>query len=351
MLTRPRYTVKDVILWTRFEILGFLAYAGVVAVLYVVAGCHALQLPWAPLAVVGTAVAFIVGFQNNAAYGRIWEARKIWGGIVNTSRTFGMRVVDCVVDESGEGAASESELQSERRTLIHRHIAWMGALRHAMREPRSWEVNELAKTNREWFAELPERVNTLRETLTPLLPADELERVLSKSNKQTAILFEQSRHLRELKERGRLWEFAFLELQQTIETLFDHQGKSERIKNFPYPRQYATLSFYFVRLFVILIPFATIPEFWEVGLELDAQLPGAGRYFVWLAVPFAALISWIFHVMERIGRVGENPFEGTPNDIPISSISRGIEIDLRQLLGEPESAMPAALPEHRGVQI
>lgn len=53
---------------------------------------HWFKIPWTPIALIGTAVAFVIGFQNNSAYGRIWEARKIWGGIVNTSRTFGMFV-------------------------------------------------------------------------------------------------------------------------------------------------------------------------------------------------------------------------------------------------------------------
>ena len=91
MLTKHRYSVVDVIRWTRHEILRFLRYGILVTLLYVAFDLRFLQIPWTPLAVIGTAVAFIVGFQNNAAYGRIWEARKIWGGVVNTSRTFGMK--------------------------------------------------------------------------------------------------------------------------------------------------------------------------------------------------------------------------------------------------------------------
>ncbi|MEM7456100.1 MAG: bestrophin family ion channel [Planctomycetota bacterium] len=88
MYTGYKYSIKDVLLWTRQETLLFLIYAVVVTCLYELAGWHWMQIPWTPLALVGTAVAFLIGFQNNAAYGRAWEARKIWGGIVNASRTW-----------------------------------------------------------------------------------------------------------------------------------------------------------------------------------------------------------------------------------------------------------------------
>ncbi len=350
MLTKSRYSVFEVARWTHREILGFLGYGALCTALHAVLGWEFLQIPWTPLAVVGTAVAFIVGFQNNAAYGRIWEARKIWGGIVNASRSFAMRVQDCVVDpEAAETNAAPSTIRQERRILIHRHLAWLTALRHTMRSPRPWEVNDRARTNRVWMRCVPEKHQDLPTELARTLGPAELESVVQRNNVPAAILFEQSRHLRELKERGWIWEFAFLELQGVLQQLFEFQGKSERIKNFPYPRQYATLSFYFVWVFVLLVPFAAIPQFWKVSEELEVTWPGWGRHFVWAVVPFSATMSWIFHTMERIGRVGENPFEGTPNDVPISTIARGIEIDLRQVLGETE--MPEPIPGTNNVQM
>ena len=140
MLIKPRYTVADMVLWTRREIISFALYASAVTALYALAGLEFLHLPWAPLAVLGTAVAFIVGFQNNSAYGRIWEARKIWGGIVNTSRTWTMQVLDMVNTSRAPDAATAEEIAHHHRVLVHRHIAWLAALRHAMREPRKWEV-------------------------------------------------------------------------------------------------------------------------------------------------------------------------------------------------------------------
>ena len=92
MYTKKKYSLRDMILWTRLEILYFLVIASVVALLYERIGFRWLQLPWTPVALIGTAVAFLIGFQNNAAYGRAWEARKIWGGIVNESRTWATMV-------------------------------------------------------------------------------------------------------------------------------------------------------------------------------------------------------------------------------------------------------------------
>ena len=140
-------------------------------------------------------------------------------------------------------------------------------------------------------------------------------------------------------------------MQAAIQELFELQGKSERIKNFPYPRQYATLSYDFVRLFLLFIPFAAIPEFARIGDRLTESGSVAGPWFVWLAVPFSVVMSWIFYVMERIGRVGENPFEGTVNDVPISTMSRGIEIDLREMLGEDPDHIPKPMPPTYGVQM
>jgi putative membrane protein len=63
-------------------------------------------------------------------------------------------------------------------------------------------------------------------------------------------------------------------------------------------------------------------------------------WITWLAIPFSVVVMWVFYTMNRIGRVGENPFEGSANDVPISTIARGIEIDMRQNLGESDSEIP-----------
>jgi putative membrane protein len=127
-----------------------------------------------------------------------------------------------------------------------------------------------------------------------------------------------------------------MELQRVIADLLSQQGASERIKNFPYPRQYATMNLWFVKAFVVLVPFGMLQEFGRMGGPL-----------VWLAIPFSTLASWIFSTMERVGEGSENPFEGTSNDVPITSMSRSIEIDLRQMLGD--ESVPAAILAHNNI--
>lgn len=88
-----------------------------------------------------------------------------------------------------------------------------------------------------------------------------------------------------------------------------------------------------------------VPQFSEIGEQFSKTLPTIGNIFIWLSVPFYVIVAWIFHTMERIGRTGENPFEGSANDVPISTIARGIEIDLRQNLGEKDEEIPDHFPQ------
>lgn len=350
MHIKKTYTAFEMAWWTRFETLSFLVIIIAWVAAYYFLDLNWLKIPWTPLALIGTAVAFVIGFQNNAAYGRIWEARKIWGGIVNTSRTFGVFVQDMVNNDYAQLPMKEVDLQNEIKTLTYRHIAWMNALRHAMRIAKPWETSYLQKTNNEWDIQPPERDSTLEEDIKSYISENDYNYVMGKSNKQTALLYLQSHHLKQLKEKGVIWEFSFLELEGVIQEFFTLQGKSERIKNFPYPRQFATLNHFFMWLFILLLPLALVPQFAEIGREFMDKSPLMGKLFVWFSVPFYVIVAWIFHTMERIGRTGENPFEGTANDVPISTISRGIEIDLRQNLGESESEIPEQFAVKRHTQ-
>ena len=128
MYTKKKYTFFQMVKWTRFEtFLFFIIICAWVSAFYFL-DLTWLKIPWTPLALIGTAVAFVIGFQNNAAYGRIWEARKIWGGIVNTSRTFGMFTQDMINNEHATTKLSQEDLNKEIQLLTYRHIAWMTAL-------------------------------------------------------------------------------------------------------------------------------------------------------------------------------------------------------------------------------
>jgi putative membrane protein len=257
-----------------------------------------------------------------------------------------MFVQDMVNTDHSKAPISKDEVKHEIKTLTYRHIAWMTALRHSMREAKPWETVMREKTNQEWqnMVHPPEFDTTVEEDLKPYLSQEDLDYVMSKGNKQTAVLYLQSHHIRKLKERKLIWEFAFLQLEGVLEELFTLQGKSERIKNFPYPRHFASLNHYFMWVFVALLPLAIVPQFAEIGKEIIADHSSMGKYFIWLSIPFYVAVAWVFHTMERIGRTGENPFEGSANDVPISTIARGIEIDLRQNLGELKDEIPSQFP-------
>ncbi|MFT7377138.1 MAG: putative membrane protein, partial [Sphingobacteriales bacterium] len=295
MYTRKVFKIKEVFLWTRYDTLFFAAYISALVAVYFFLDLSWLQIPWTAIALIGTAVSFLIGFQNNSVYGRIWEARKIWGGIVNTSRTFGVWTQDMLTNERTKTKLTEEEIKNEVKILTYRHIAWMTALRYSMRSPRPWEITNELKTNNVWTNAVPEKNTPFDEAIAPYLSKEDLAYIKSKGNAQTATLYLQSHHLRKLKESGLIWEFAFLELEGLIKEMFEFQGKSERIKNFPFPRQYATINHYFMWLLLLILPTAMIPQFQEIGTNIAEVQPLFGKLFVWLAVPFYTAVAWMFH--------------------------------------------------------
>jgi putative membrane protein len=325
------YTFKEVILWTRRDIFVLLIIATIPTTLFHFFKFQWLLLPWLPIALLGTAVAFVVGFKNNASYDRLWEARRIWGSITNFSRSWGIMVKDYVTNRHVKTIVSDHELKSIHIELYNRHFAWLTALRFQLRENKTWEAINL-KHNREyrnqWFR-VVEQDHKIEDAIKPYLSEKEYQLVISKSNRAAQILALQSEHLRKLLDDGYIEDFRHMELKRLIVELYNQQGASERIKNFPYPRQYASLNNWFVNIFVTLIPFGMIQEFAKLG-----------EGYIWMTIPFSALSGWIFTTLERIGETSENPFEGSANDVPITTISRTIEIDLLEMLNIKHNLNP-----------
>jgi putative membrane protein len=334
MHSGKNFSFKEVIFWTRKDIYALLIIGTVPTFCYAVLGWKWLSIPWLPIALLGTAVAFVVGFKNNASYDRMWEARRAYGAIVNASRAWGIMVKDFITNKHAKQTLSEAELTIIKRQLITRHFAWLTALRHQLREARVWEAiykphNQEYKNK--WFS-VHEHKHDMKHDLVNYLSAEQLEEVLSKSNKAAQIIGLQSAQLKELLDQGLIEDFRHMELQKLLVEFYNQQGVAERIKNFPYPRQYATLNLYFIKIFVLLMPLGMLQEFDKLGE-------------IWLAIPFSALSGWIFTTLEKIGESTESPFEGSANDIPITAISRNIEIDLKEMFGMEN--IPASLkPEN-----
>lgn len=332
MYIGPHFPLRELLSWTRRDLTRHVVIAAVVTAAYVWLGWRWLAIPWLPIALLGTAVAFMVGFKNNASYDRLWEARRIWGGIVNASRTWGLMARDYVSDRHASDGPTPEQLDHARRTLYRRHFAWLTALRYQLREARPWEAGTKvhnAEYKRRWFS-VDEHEHEVGPALAAYLLPDEYAAVMAASNKAAQVLALQSRHLAELLRAGWIEDFRHMELERVLAELLAQQGASERIKNFPYPRQYASMNLWFVQLFVVLIPLGMLQEFEKLGGP-----------FIWLSVPFSALSAWVFTTMERIGESTENPFEGNANDVPITTMSRAIEIDLMQMLGATD--VPAAI--------
>ncbi|MFT4600183.1 MAG: putative membrane protein [Arenicella sp.] len=350
MYVQRRFPFKSVINWTKRELIFFTIFCSLITTAYVVFDIQWLQVPLAIVAMIGTAVAFMVGFQNNAAYDRIWEARKIWGGIVNVSRTFTITVRDSFHMHNPDNSKEEKE---ELKVITNRHIAWLTALRYAMRTKKSWETT-YAWSNSEdkkfWY-KIPELESPLEDELKGHLSEEEFEFVMKQGNKPNAIISLQSKHLRKLADGNKLWDFSLLNLQQLLQEMTALQGKSERIKNFPYPKQYGSIGYHFVHIFMWLLPFAVVPAFAKVGMDMTQTFPNIAEHFVWFNIPFTVIVIWVFNTMLRIGLAGENPFEGSPNDVPISNISRGITRDVLEIIGEHPDNIPEQFENLNDIQM
>lgn len=291
-----------------------------------------VAIPWLPVSLIGTAVAFYVGFKNNQSYDRVWEARKVWGSITNLSRSFGASVRAFISADPARGF-SKTEAEAEVRIILYRHIAWLHAMKHAMRQRAGWEHNLPASNRQRRYFEKRIDFANFDVDASTCLTKEELDWIKQRKNAATQLLDRQSQHIAELRSRKWIDEFKQIELQRLITDMYAEQGATERIKNTPLPRQYSTSSHIFILIFTYLLPFAMLKEF----EKLD------GGNLIWLMLPFNLIVSWVFSLMEYTGDYSENPFEGLINDVPIYSIVRNIEIDLKDMMGEqnlPERMKP-----------
>jgi ion channel-forming bestrophin family protein len=328
------YTKKNYGFWLTFKwskkpfIYGFI-YATMVTISHHLIKKYFhfdLAIPWQPISLLGIAVAFYLGFKNNASYDRTWEARKIWGGMVNSSRTFGVAV---------NAFIQGSDAPAIKKRLIYRHIAWLTALRFQLRLSKEWEhTNDRIKGV--YYPETSDKYfDNLGKELSAYLDKEEAAYCMDKANIAAQILNIQAKDLQELRNQNYYDDFRHIEFHKLVSSFYDDQGRSERIKNFPFPRQYASAALWQTLILSALIPFGIINVFGELS-----------EYKTFLTIPFTALIIWSFFLMEKIGDYSENPFEGSYNDIPITSIARGIEIDMRQMINDEN--IPPALKSERG---
>jgi putative membrane protein len=329
VLHSRRINLRMVIMWgLRSAGIGG-SWALVVFLFYAYSGLEAVRLPFLPVATIGTAVAFYVGFKNNSSYERFWEGRKIWGGVVNASRTWGTQVMSYILPgDDGE------EARALRRVLLYRHLAWTNALRLQLRKTTRFSNKPAPSTARRLRNHAEHMRNDWDKEMAPFLDEEELKTVSAYKNPATHLVRKQGDELSSLLQQKRLDLFHQIDLMAVLEELYTLQGKCERIKNTPFPRQYAEYSRMFTRVFVFLVPFGLLDVFAEqvskATSTMETLSPVVPMFFS------AALITWVFMTMEGLGDASEDPFERSMNDVPMNALCRTIEIDLREMLGETE---------------
>ena len=326
------YKLSEFLGWTRRRLYIVLVLAVIPVALYQLLGQKWIALPWSLAVLLGTATSFIVGFKNVQTYNRTVEAQQVWTAIASVSRYWAAICRDFPTSSRST------------RALLHRHLAWLTVLRYELRSPRAWE-SASGSSNAEYrakFYTVPETESTLEAELAKYLPKDELEQLAATRNKATRLLSAQSLAIKDLYGNQELVVLHHTEMQKTLKDLLEQQSRAERIKNFPYPRQYATINTIFVWCFAGVLPFCLIREFDRLNESVTGLLAG---HMVWLAVPFSALVAWMYVSLDLVGESTESPFEGGANDVPISQVSRLVEIELLEMLGET-NLPPPLHPKH-----
>ncbi|HEV8515402.1 MAG TPA: bestrophin family ion channel [Cyclobacteriaceae bacterium] len=255
-----------------------------------------VQIPPGLPALMGTALAFFIGFNNNQAYNRWWEARTIWGELVNHSREWARSMMAYT---SSANTTKES-LHKVRQKMIFRHIAFLYALQFSLRKSNSLEYEKY-------------------------LANEEADSVKAFVNKPNAILDIQSKELEKMTTEKVIDNFRFYAMAGLIANFGIGMGKSERINNTVFPTVYVYFTRLFIWIFVILLT-----------MSISTTVGPWSIFFGWV-------MGFVFHITHINGMSIMNPFEDEPPGVPITSITRTIEINMLQTLGEkkmPEPILP-----------
>ena len=301
VVTRRGSTVGNI--WRRLAVTTGLAV--VVTVFWETFDLQRFSLTLTPFSLIGLALSIFLGFQNNAAYDRFWEARKLWGSLVNGSRSWARQVHAYVEAPPGGSPDEVAEVDALRVRLIQRQIAFVHALRLQLREGGN------------------------PADLDPYLDPGERDALSGESNRPSAITFRTGLALSGARRRGWLHPVHAVEMERSLALFTDIQGACERIKSTPVPFVYAVLTHRIVALYCLGLPFGIQPT---VGV------------FTPLVV---AMIAFAFYSLDSIGAELEEPFGLDPSDLPLAQISRMIEINLLQRAGAAE--LPSPLMPVRGV--
>jgi ion channel-forming bestrophin family protein len=281
-------------------LLMLLLYDLAVVTAYKVMHWEWVALPHLPLSLFGSAIGIVVAFRNQSAYARWWEARTLWGALVNNSRSWARQVTTAMMPLNDTEA---SELKGYQKRLVYHEIAYVIALRQHLRGLEPWEE------------------------IAPLLSEEEVSALRDQKNVPLAIQQQMGALLRQCQVRGWIDIANWRAMDGSLDDLVDAQGGAERIKVTPMPKQYDYFPQLFVQMYCLMLP---------LGLVMNMG---------WFTPLGSTLVGFIFLALDRIGRDLEDPFENTIYDVPLTSITRTIEVNLRQMLGET-AVPPPEKPVH-----
>jgi ion channel-forming bestrophin family protein len=256
-----------------------------------------VALPFSIAATLGGALAIFIGFRNNNAYARWWEARTLWGGIVNSSRVLARLIIAFTDSHAHQPNHDAARSASFKREMVYRTIAWAHAMRLHLRGQGDWSQ------------------------VTALMPPEERDVIAQAANKPNMIMQGMGQRIYRAMADGTLGGFDSFQMEGQLLALANYQGGCDRIKNTPLLRQYHYFTRLFLQVFIVLLPFCLVADLERMGIG-------------WAVVPLAVLIGFVFAIIGKVGEVNEDPFEGRITDVPLTAICNTIERDLRELLGE-----------------
>jgi putative membrane protein len=252
-----------------------------------------VNLSTVPFSLIGIALAVFLGFRNSASYDRYWEGRKLWGQLLNETRSLTREALTL---------ANGRDAQTHARELVTVLAAIPHALRHQLRGTDA------------------------RDDLAQRLPPELLERVLTARFRPATLLVCASEWVREALRDGRLDGWAVLAFERNLNGLSDVIGGCERIASTPLPFAYTVMIHRTVYFFCALLPFGLVES---VGA---------------LTPIFAVFVAYAFMAHEAIAAQIEDPFGTDDNDLALTTMSTHIEAALHDLLGDP-TTLPARSPE------
>lgn len=287
MLLRKRIPVKYILGKIKVEMALVLAYTIVFEIFHHYFINLPVDIPIAIPTMIGTIISLLLAFKSNQAYDRWWEARIVWGAIVNDSRTLIRQVMTFYKDPDYSVEASEF-----KENFTKRQIAWCYSLGQSLRNKDAIKP------------------------LKGLISDEEIKYVKNHQNIPNAILMLHARDLRNARNDKHINMYQQVEIDNTLTKLCDHMGKCERIKNTVFPTTYSMYIRLTLCLFIFLLPF------------------GLTSVLSWFAIPLITAVSAAFFLVERMAIHLQDPFENRPTDTPVTTIANTIEKNLTQMINE-----------------